>query len=88
VQAGGAVRIRCTVPRHPDNRWEAAGIQNYTESGRQMDGEYAPITREIILDHVPCAAGDAYCALQRADGRIYIATSPLRLSGCDFQRRR
>ncbi len=87
VPAGGTVRVTCTVPRHPDNRWLEIGVYYgggvvYQSSLRQLDGEAAPITHMMTVDHMPCETVVALCYLIPAVGRQYRAVRAVEVAGC------
>lgn len=82
VMAGGAVRLRCTVPKDPANRWLDYGLDGYTGSGRQLDGAAAPVTYQVTVDHLPCDVGPAYCRLTRAGKPPVTATRAVLVAAC------
>lgn len=67
VQEDGRV-ISCTVPKHADNRTLYIGVVGWHSSGRQLDGEKAPITHRFEMKRlVPCGEDEdhatAFCDL-------------------------
>mgnify|MGYP001564618949 CR=1 FL=1 len=82
VSAGYSFRVRCSVSRQAENRWLEAGIEAYTSSGVQLDGEYAPVTHEFWFGHIPCDVRQAYCWVRRNDSREAIVKAPVRVVGC------
>lgn len=83
VRVGGDVRVTCRAPRDARNRWLVVGIERYTSSGRQMDGEDSPITYEITFHQVPCGAGAGYCQLVGDDRKVIEVSAPLLVAGCN-----
>lgn len=83
LQVGGTVRITCTVPHHPDNRWLTIGIPSYRTSGGDLDGEAAPVTHTMYVDHMPCDVDEAVCEVTDALGKTYRAARPLIVAGCN-----
>lgn len=80
---GGTIRLRCAVPRDAANRWLEYGIEGVSSSGMPWEGEQAAVTRQVYIQHVPCGAGDAFCAVTRADGSTRRAVQTLTLAGCE-----
>lgn len=76
------MRVRCTVPRDPVNRWLDYGIDGYATSGRQLDGDQARVTHEYVFTHIPCEAGPAFCSLRDARGHTRRATMSFTILGC------
>jgi len=83
VQPGGAVRITCRVQPDAENRKVEFGVDGYTSSTRDLDGESARITHEWTFEHVPCGAGPAFCTVTRADRKSRRVVAPLEVVGCD-----
>ena len=83
IMAGGAIRVTCRVPRHPENRKLTIGLHNYRESQLDLEGEYAPVTHEILYDHIPCETDVAYCIVEDGVGRGAIARQNINVAGCD-----
>ncbi len=81
--AGQTIRLTCTVPRSPDNRWLNYGVAGYSYSMRQLDGEHAPVTFAAFVDHLPCGAADAFCDLTQAGERHTTVTAGITVAGCD-----
>jgi len=81
---GHGVRVTCRVPRHEANRQVTWGFEDWTTSTRQLDGDAAPITWQMLLNHVPCEPGPAFCIVARADGsRAIRVTQNVVVLGCD-----
>ncbi len=74
---GGAIRLTCRVPRDPDNRRLEYGVEGYTSSERQLDGEASRVTWDALIDHVPCGVERVFCEVTRADRKRVRATAPL-----------
>lgn len=81
--AGGALRLRCSVPPAPANRWLDFGVQDYRTSGEELDGEKAVVTHETIIDHIPCNVGPAFCAVTDANGKVRTVTAAYEMAGCE-----
>jgi hypothetical protein len=82
LQAGDNVRITCTVPKNPDNRWLKMGIDGYRTSTFQLDGDSAPITHSFIVQKVPCETPVAICVVEDNLGKTWTATRELGIAGC------
>ena len=82
VPKGGDVRVTCRVQRHPDNRWLDMGITPYRLSGRQLNGNAAPITYEVWFTHIPCEADAAFCAVVDSRGRVRTVRQSITVVGC------
>ena len=78
-----AVRLTCHVPRRPDNRLLTYGLTNYLESERNLEGEHAPITTQVLFKGVPCEVTAAYCRVTRSGGSHEQAVMSLKIAGCD-----
>lgn len=84
VMSGGAFWLTCTVPRNPHNRTVEWGVANFREgSQRDMEGEAAPVTYKVLIEHVPCDAGPAYCAVRTDDARWARAEVGFEVGGCN-----
>ena|SRR5690242_4467079 len=82
--AGGALRLTCHVPRDPNNRLLEYGIINYRErSQRQLDGDHAPITWQMLMEKIPCGSGPAYCAVVKNDSSSELVRETFELVGCE-----
>lgn len=79
----GTVRITCTVPRHPDNRWLTIAVPGYVSSTRQLDGDAEKVTHVMYVDHVPCEATEVVCEVVDTLGRVYRTARPITVAGCD-----
>lgn len=82
LMKGGAVRVTCTVPRHPDNRRLDVMLPGYTESSRTLDGEDSRVTWEFVFTHIPCEVETAVCRVVRITGAAN-ARAPISVQGCD-----
>lgn len=87
VPVGGSIRITCSVPRHPDNRWLHVGAfyddgAPYRDATDQLDGESARVTHTMLVEHVPCDVGMVMCAVEDNLGRVYRDVRPLVVAGC------
>lgn len=80
LMGGATVFVTCRVAPHAGNRELRAGIGNYTETGRQLEGLDAPITHMFKFEHLPCDAEGAYCAVLRNDSSLYLAKANLLVS--------
>lgn len=84
VMMGQAFWLTCRVPRDKDNRKLEYGVVDFRPgSQRQLDGDHAQITWKILVEHTPCDAGPAYCAVQTYDGRWTRVQEPVNVAGCD-----
>lgn len=85
VIVNGSVRLRCTVPRDAEHRWLDMGIEDYRTSGRPLEGEGAPITHEMLIEHVPCigVAVTAFCVVTNATRKPERAVFMLNVGGCE-----
>lgn len=88
VVAGSALRLRCVVPKHPDNRGLEYGVEGYTASGRDLAGAGAAVFQpepagHVIIPDVPCGVGRAYCLLRRVGGKTDLDATAILVSGCD-----
>ncbi len=82
VFAEADVHLECIVPKAVENRALLFGIQNWTASGRNLDGDQAPAVFELVLHHAPCEAGDAFCEVLTASGSLRRITAPFQVVGC------
>lgn len=82
--SGGSVRLRCSVPHHPEHRWLEMGIDGYTSSLREVEGEDAPITHEMVITHIPClgAVTTAFCVVTKFNRSQERALATLVVGGC------
>lgn len=83
MQVGDSVRITCTVPKHPDNRWLKIGMDNYRTSTVQLDGDTAAITHVFLVSHVPCDTPIAVCVVEDNLGKTFTASRELVIAGCE-----
>lgn len=83
VMAGGNVRWRCRVQKHPDNRKLRGGFEFYRTFEETMDGDSARITYERVFLEVPCNPGAAFCEVTRASGKRLRVVSPFNVAGCE-----
>ena len=87
LSVGAILRVTCTVPRHPDNRWIEIGVYYeggvvYQSSLRQLDGETALVTHVMTVTHMPCDATVAQCYVVPAVGPTYRAVRAVVVAGC------
>jgi hypothetical protein len=85
VMKNGNTNLYCTVPRNAENRLLEYGVTDFRPgSQRDLDGERAAITwGPILIEHVPCDAGPAYCAVRDQYGRWTRAEQPINVAGCE-----
>jgi hypothetical protein len=84
VMKGGAFWLTCRVPRNPHNRLLEYGVVDYRPgSQRQLDGDRAQITWQVLVEHLPCDVGPAYCAVQTDDGRWERVQHPIVIAACE-----
>lgn len=85
IMKGGAFNLFCHVPRDPDNRVVEYGVVGLRPgSQRDLAGDKAPITwGPILVEHVPCEAGPAYCAVKKNDGTWQRVEVPLHVAACE-----
>ena len=81
ILQGGAVRLECRIPRHPDNRVVELGIVGVRTSAKTLDGDRAPVLHSLVIENVPCEGTEAYCHLVRTNN-TRLAKVKL-LVGCD-----
>lgn len=80
--AGRSVRVTCHLPKDASNRWLRFGIEGWTQSLRQVDGEDAPMTWSLELSPVPCGVEQAFCEATRT-ACVERATTRLVVAGCN-----
>lgn len=80
--AGHAVRVTCHLPKDATNRWLRFGVEGWTDSLRQVDGEDAPLTWTLDLSHVPCGVEQAFCEVTRTTCAERVTTR-LAVAGCN-----
>lgn len=84
VMKGGTVRVTCTVPVHRLNRGVVIGLDPYTTTYKQIEGDQTRrVTYEQDFNHVPCDAEVASCTLHvnsRDDIRVIV---PIQVVGCE-----
>ena len=83
VLVNGAIRITCTVPRHPDNRWLSIGVPGMSSSTRQLDGESAAITHTMTVTHLECGVTEVVCDVEDNLERHYQAQTSITVAGCE-----
>lgn len=85
VMKGGSVNLYCTVPRNAENRLLEYGVLDFRPgSQRDLDGERAAITwGPILIQHVPCDAGPAYCAVKDMYERWTRVEQKINVAGCE-----
>lgn len=79
---GATVRVTCHLPRDASNRWLRFGIEGWTETLRQVDGEDAPMTWTLTAFHAPCSAEIAFGEVQRLGGVERVQTL-MKVAGCN-----
>lgn len=83
VMAGQAFWLTCRVEPHVNNRLLDYGVVNYREhSQRDLDGDKSPATYQVLVEHVPCGAGPAYCAVYRVQTGWARDERPILVGGC------
>jgi hypothetical protein len=83
LMVGQGFSLTCTVAQDPRNRRLVFGIENLTQSERQLDGSSAPRTwGPFDYPHIPCDVDTAYCAVIRSDGTLDRALQSFLVSGC------
>jgi hypothetical protein len=82
---GGAFWLTCRTRRDPRNRKLIYGVTNLRpDSERDMAGEAAPVTwPPVLVEHVGCDDGPAYCAVERVDGTRTTAVAHFVVGDCD-----
>lgn len=84
VMAGQAFWLTCHVPRDASNRLLEYGVVDYRPgSQRSLDGERAPATFQVLVEHVPCNVGPAYCAVLADTGRWTRVEQRFEVAGCN-----
>lgn len=83
VMVGQGVGLTCKVTPHPDNRQLKMGFKLWQASERQLEGEAAPITWNMIFGKVPCEPGEAFCAVIRSGGKVHQVTTGVEVKGCE-----
>lgn len=84
IIAGQALRLTCKVPRDASNRRVAYGMTLVGSSERQMEGEASRVTYEMLIEHVPCEPGEAFCEVWRTGGGRPVRVSrEVTTVGCD-----
>lgn len=79
VFEGQNVRVQCRVPRHPSNLTVQFGVDGWRSSEKPVD----KVTFEMLLEGVPCEAGQAFCLVRRAGGAEKLVVAPFAIVGCD-----
>jgi hypothetical protein len=82
VRVNGAAWVTCHVPSFVNNRTVEIGIGEYASSTRPMDGDQAPITYQLLFEHLPCESVDAFCLVTRILGRPTMTRTPLTMAFC------
>jgi hypothetical protein len=77
LNEGDTIRIRCQVPRHPDNRKLQIAIEGYRYTEVPIEGERGPVTTEITYQHVPCGVDTVSCAVVTSMGYSQRVTAPI-----------
>ena len=79
----GLVRLECHLPHHPENRWLEFGLEGWSLSLRQLDGDKAAVIYTQLV-RVPCGEQVVYCLLTDAAGHAYAARAPV-LVACEVR---
>jgi hypothetical protein len=82
VYVDQALRIRCTVPHNPDNRFVEAAIDDSQYSQRPLEGEFAAITNDFFFDHLQCVDDRASCAVRTMNRSDAVASLSITVVGC------
>lgn len=83
LMVGQNVGMTCRVTPDPENRKLIMGFKMWQASERDLDGASAPITWNMIFNKVPCEPGEAFCAVQRTDGKTFRVTTEIVVAGCN-----
>lgn len=83
VMRGAAMRLTCRVDQDPRNRVLEYGIDGYTRTQMDLDGEHSRVTFERIIERIPCDVGPAYCALYRNEGKPILRSINFEIANCD-----
>lgn len=78
---GGAISVMCRIPKSPDNRRVAYGLEDAL-STRDMDGMAAPITYRKIIENVGCPPQVAICSVTDNRGKTKTRKQDIRVLGC------
>jgi hypothetical protein len=84
IAQGNTLIVTCSVPRDARNRWLDAGITDFTNSGRQLEGEASAITNAFAFKPGMCGDNEAYCAVYRtphSDKPAEIVTQQFKVTG-------
>lgn len=82
LMAGSAARVTCKVPRDERNRGVTIGIADYRSSYVQIDGLDGAITHQVLFEHIPCDAEEAYCDLEDKFHGHTQARQGFQVAGC------
>lgn len=79
---GSDMFVRCTIPPDAENRTAFLGVRGYTSSRRNLEGDQAPLVHELLVHHVPCDVGPAFCEVINSAGRSHVVEAPVVVTGC------
>ena len=82
IQAGGAVRLECRIPKHRENRAVELGIVGVRTSAITLNGDREPVLHSLLVENIPCEGTEAYCLLYRTGGEQRLVKAEI-LVGCD-----
>lgn len=84
VPVNGTIRVTCTVPRHPDNRWLTIAVPGSgVYSTRQLDGEAEKITHVMYVQHIECGTEEVICEVTDNLGKQYRSVRSIAVAGCE-----
>lgn len=81
--AGRPLTLTCRVTPDPMNRQLRYGLQDFTESRRDLEGADAPVTWQVTYPHTPCGTDAAFCQVIRADASHVEVFATLLVAGCN-----
>ena len=82
--AGDAFWLTCRIRPDDRNRLIDYGVTDYRDhSQRPIAGASGPNVIQVLVEHVPCDVGPAYCQIGRTDGSWSRAVQPFTVAGCD-----
>ena len=82
VSVGESIKLTCRVPRHPDNRMVAWGVENWTRTERALEGESSPAVWEQTIQNAPCGVEDAFCEVTSTSQKVNRVTTTFIVAGC------
>lgn len=86
VMSGGTILVTCKVPRNVNNRTLRFGVDGYSTSTKQLDGDQARVTWQMFVEHMPCDIGPAFCEVVTAGGRVDRVELPVTVAACGMKR--